>query len=64
MSVSTLNELWPRLRVAGTEQERFEQYFAADNEAATSFTDENRAAYWCGLGTVTATDFVACVAGR
>jgi sphingomyelin phosphodiesterase acid-like 3 len=64
MSVSTLNNLWPRLKAAGTARARFEQYFAAGNEAATSFTDKNRAAYWCGLGTVTAADFVACVAGR
>lgn len=64
VSVVTLTDLWQRLQAAGPERERFERYFAAGNEASTSFTDENRPAYWCGLGTVTATEFVACVAGR
>ncbi len=64
MSASTLAALWPRLKGAGTERARFEKFFAAGNETATSFTDDNRAAYWCGIGTVTASDFVACVAER
>jgi len=63
-SASTLATLWPRLAGPGPDRGRFERFFAAGNDTATRFTDENRAAYWCGLGTVTASEFVACVAGR
>jgi len=64
LSASTLAALWPRLAEPGPDRAHFELHFAAGNDTATSFTDPNRAAYWCGIGTVTASDFVACVAGR
>jgi len=64
LSVSTLAALWPRVTRDGPDRARFERYFAAGNEAATSFTDQTRIAYGCGIGTVTPSQFVACVARR
>jgi len=63
ISASTLADLWPRLRDAGSARSSYERYFSAGNEAGTkTFSDATRPAYWCAIGNAAASDFAACVA--
>lgn len=61
LSAATLGGLWLRQGGEGADRARFERYFTAGNAAETPFTGSSWEPYWCGLGTATAADFIACM---